>query len=136
MSPGGGEWNTLDTVPGPPTLSEGAEAPALKNMHSSEQDRQETSGIHGMRENKSTGSVGGLSSQAVREGFSEEGTFKGSRRRPGGHLRKGASGRGPARDAPEGGQVQTLPLTQESLRKGFRRTKNLAQGHRGAEWLR
>lgn len=79
ISPWGGEWNTLDTVPGPPTLSEGAEAPALRNMHSSEQDRQETSG-HGTRENKSIGNMGGLSSQAVREGFSEEGTFEGSRK--------------------------------------------------------
>ena len=71
-----------------------------------------------MRENKSTGSVGGLSSQAVREGLSEEGNFEGSRRKPGGHLRKGTPGRGPAREAPEGGRVQTLPLTQESPGRG------------------
>lgn len=81
--------------------------------------------------------MGGLSSQAVREGLSEEGTFEGSRRKPRGHLREGTPGRGRAREAPEGGPVQTLRLTQVSPRKGrLRRTKSLAQGHRGTEWLR
>lgn len=137
MSPWEESGTPLDTVFGPPTLSEGAEAPALRSMHSSEQDRQEASGIHGTRENKSTGSAW-VAPPARQSGkASEEGTFEGSRRKPRGHLREGTPGRGRQVEASEGGPVQTLRLTQVSPRKGrLRRTKSSAQGHRGAEWLR
>ena len=89
-----------------------------------------------MRDNKSTGSVGGLSSQAVREGLSEEGNLRGkqeearwtSKER---HTRQRAC-KGGARRRPGANTAPDTGITG----KGLRRTKNLAQGHGGAEWLR